>query len=93
MSRLVELTSLHQQARRDYVASDELSPRSMLASLCWRCRRWGPMFAQLLNGREVCTGCGAEDPLGHRDRLLEHLERIENETIADLRSKHLEVNC
>ena len=82
-----------QQARRDYVASDELPPNSMLASLCWRCRRWGPMFAHPLDGREVCTGCGAEDPLGHRDKLLGHLERIENETIADLVQKHLEVRA
>ncbi len=84
IKRYRELTRIYQQARRAYVLSDELPRGSMWASLCWRCRQWAPMYAETIGGRTICTNCGGEDPLGHRDKLLEDLERWEVERLVQL---------
>lgn len=84
IKRYRDLTRIYQEARRAYVLSDELPMGSAWRSVCWRCRQWAPMYAQTVGGMTICANCGAEEPFGHRERLLEDLEIWEAERLAQL---------
>lgn len=81
LAKYRELLKSYHRARRQYVLSDECPPRSLFRSVCWECGVWVALHLTTVNGEPHCSKCGAHDPAGHRDRLLDEKDRADWETV------------